>query len=105
MYSDGKERRGAVRRRVLKGAIMAFNERHSALPCTVRDLSTSGARIRADGTAYVPDEFILIIELDGTEADCSVVSRRGKDMGVKFTSPLRAVKPRRAQIVAALRRS
>jgi hypothetical protein len=103
MDSESKERRNAPRRRVLKGSIAAFNDRHSTLPCSVRDLSATGARIRVEAAAVPPDRFVLIIELDGFEADCEVVNRRGRDIGVRFLSPARTVKPRRTQVVKALR--
>jgi hypothetical protein len=104
MQEEGKERRGAVRRRMLKGAIITSADRKTAIPCMVRDTSASGARLRFDTGLTIPDTFLLIIDLDGIEVDCEVVSRRGRDMGVKFTSSTRAVKPRRVQIITALRR-
>ncbi len=100
---DSKERRGSPRRRVLKGAIVAYNDRHITLPCTVRDLSTSGARVRVEGSVAAPDRFILMIEQDGFEADCEVVNRRANDLGVKFVSTPRTVKPKRVQIVKGTR--
>jgi hypothetical protein len=103
MDSGSKERRGAPRRRVLKAGIMAFNDRFSTLPCTVRDVSAGGARLRTEATVVPPDKFVLIIELDGFEADCEVVSRRGRELGVKFVAPPRAVKPKRVQIVKPIR--
>ncbi len=103
MDATGNERRGSPRRRVLKGSIILFNDRHSTLPCTVRDLSATGARVRVESSVTAPDTFVLVIELDGFEADCEVVHRRAKDLGVRFTSPPRTVKPRRVQIVKALR--
>jgi hypothetical protein len=98
-----KERRSSPRRRVLKGAIVLYGNRNITLPCMVRDLSDSGARIRVEGSIAAPDKFILMIELDGFEADCEVVNRSGKDLGVKFVSPPRAVKARRVQIVKGTR--
>ncbi len=94
--------RKASRRRVLKSGVIAFNDRFSALPCTVRDLSPSGAHLRVEGTTNVPNTFELIIELDGLEAQCEVAWRKGKEIGVRFSSAPRMVTPRRSQIVNAL---
>ena len=94
-----RERRGAERRRVLKAGIIAFNGRHSTLPCTVRDLSETGARIAVTGTVSAPDTFELIIELDGIEASCEVVLRRPNEVRVRFSEPPRTVAPRRIQVV------
>jgi hypothetical protein len=96
------EARGGPRRRVLKSGIIAFNDRYSALPCTVRNLSTTGAHLRAEGSINTPNTFELLIELDGFEANCEVVWRRDKEMGVRFLSAPRMVPPKRAQVVNAL---
>ena len=95
-------RRGAQRRRVLKAGIIAFNARHSTLPCTVRDVSNSGARLIVDGSINAPDTFELLIELDGLEADCEVVSRKAGEIRAKFLSPPRTVSARRIQVVNAV---
>ena len=96
------EARVAPRRRVLKSGIIAFNDRYSALPCTVRDLSAAGAHLRADGSINTPNTFELLIELDGFEVNCEVIWRKDKDIGVKFLSAPRMVPPKRAQVVNAL---
>jgi hypothetical protein len=96
------EARRETRRRMLKAGIIAFNDRYSTLPCTVRDLSSTGARLRVDAVFNVPDTFDLIVELDGLEAPCQVVWRRQNEIGVTFISPPRMVAPKRAQILKAL---
>jgi len=100
--SAEKQARVVSRHRVLKSGIIAFNDRYSALPCTVRDLSTTGAHLRADSSINTPNTFELLIELDGFEANCEVVWRKDKDIGVRFLSPPRSVPPKRAQVVNAL---
>lgn len=97
---ENEPRRGARRRRILKAGIIAFNARHSTLPCTVRSLSATGAQLRMHGAASAPDTFDLIIELDGLEASCSVVWRRGEDIGVRFEGEPRKTAPKRAQVIA-----
>jgi hypothetical protein len=96
------ERRQSPRRRVLKGGVVAFNDRYVTLPCTVRDLSDGGARLRIEGSLTAPDTFELIIDIDGLEAACEVVSRRGNELSVRFTAPPRMVPPRRMQVVNAI---
>lgn len=39
----------ASRKRVLKGASAAFNHEFSAIPCTLRDVSETGARVIFEG--------------------------------------------------------
>lgn len=97
-----EEKRKTPRRRVLKAGIVAFNDRYSSLPCTVRDISESGARIRMDGSLTAPDTFTLIVELDGLEADCEVVARTANEIRVRFVSPPRKVTPHRTQVIKPL---
>ena len=85
-YGPEEKRRGP-RRRVLKGAIVAYNDRRSTMPCFVRDISDTGARLRMDCSMSPPDTFLLIIELDGIEVDCEVVWRKQPDLAVAFVSP------------------
>ncbi len=92
MVDNPKERRTSPRRRILKGAIATFQDRRFTVACTVRDLSATGARLRVEGSVPAPDKFVLVIEADHSEADCEVVSRKGKDIGVRFVSPPRTVK-------------
>ena len=96
------DKQRAPRRRVLKAGIVAFNDRHSTLPCTVRNVSDTGALIRMPGTLSPPDTFDLIIELDGLEASCTVMWRKGEDVGVRFNEPPRRIAPRRSQVVTAV---
>lgn len=95
---DHPSARKSMRRRQLKGALISFNNRHSTLPCSVRDISDKGARLEA-AAASVPDTFVLIVELDGLEAECEVVWRKVNFVGVKFTSPPKRTEPRRLQVV------
>lgn len=92
--------RKTTRRKQLKAGIISFNNRHSTLPCSVRDISDTGARLEA-AAASVPDTFTLIIELDGLEADCEVVWRKVNFVGVRFTGPTKHKEPRRLQVVQA----
>lgn len=45
-----EQRTGLVRRRVLKTGIVAFNGHNSTIVCEVRDLTTTGARLRVEGS-------------------------------------------------------
>lgn len=93
------EPRTTARRRMLKAGTVCFNDRHSTLPCTVRDLSDEGARLRLTGSIDAPDTFELFIELDGIWVDCEVVWRSNKEIGVVFTSPKIQEAPRRTQVL------
>ena len=96
------EARAALRRRVLKSGIAASNDRRLTVSCTVRDLSATGARLRVEGLRTVPDTFELIIDLDGLEADCQVMWRKGGEVGVRFVSAPRTVAAKRSQVINPL---
>ena len=101
MKQDG-DGRMAARRRVLKSGIAASNDRRLTVNCTVRDISDTGARLRVEGSMTVPDTFELLIPLDGLEAPCQVVWRKGGDVGVKFLSAPRIAAPKRAQVISTV---
>lgn len=75
------------RARVLKGAHAAFNEEHSAIPCTVRDISETGARLQFELGWIVPSHFTLFVDIDGYKVECEKVRHEGDIYGVKFVGP------------------
>jgi hypothetical protein len=92
----------APRRRMLKAGVVAYNDRHVTIPCLVRDVSATGARLRIEASVTAPDTFDLIIDLDGMEASCQVVWRKGTDMGVRFLAAPRMVSAKRVQVISPL---
>lgn len=90
------------RRRVLKTGVIAFADRFRSFPCTVRDLSEAGARLRVDNPAMVPHHFELLIEQDGFEAECEIAWRQDREIGVHFTAPPRQTGAVRKQVVTAV---
>ncbi|MGE0280007.1 MAG: PilZ domain-containing protein [Rhizobiaceae bacterium] len=55
------ERRADLRRRVLKGATVSFNNGYSSFECVVRNQSENGARLSLAETFALPKQFWLII--------------------------------------------
>ena len=77
------ETRIAPRYRVSKPAQIEYGG--DKTPCTVRDLSATGAAIELiDPSATVPAAFILIIPDDKLKLPCRVVWRRTFKIGVTF---------------------
>lgn len=76
------EKRATLRYRVLKRGTLAFAG--GGIDRTVRNLSTSGARIDLPAPAKLPATFMLIIEADQFIRRCrSVWSDNGR-LGVAF---------------------
>ena len=74
-----------------------------SVPCVVRNLSNTGARITAPRIQSLPDEFVL--ELSGTrDRACRVVWRTKTELGVAFaavTGNMPKPRPARSQVVVA----
>jgi hypothetical protein len=80
-----QERRQESRRRALKTARIVFNNRFSAIDCTVRNLSQHGAMLLVSGPHGIPDAFLLELDEGATLHDCRVIWREEKRIGVEFT--------------------
>ena len=79
------EHRAAPRHRVLKTGMIEFAG--ESLPCTVRNLSASGARIEVNSPLWFPDRFVLAIPSEGWRKACHIVWRRERVIGVTFETP------------------
>ncbi|MAZ84278.1 MAG: hypothetical protein CME90_11820 [Hoeflea sp.] len=88
------------RARVLKGAHAAFNHEFSAVPCTVRDLSETGAKVHFEDGFIVPDRFTLFVEVDGIKVDCERVWLKGQNCGVRFIGPVTRTRAARPQVIS-----
>ena len=76
-------RREQMRRTVIKGARIVYNERKSTLDCRIRDMSEEGARIDLMTQQLLPHEFEL--QMAGTPARrCGLCWARGTFIGVRF---------------------
>ena len=102
LKQESGDKRIAARKRVLKAGLVAYNDRHVSVPCTVRDISDTGARLRIDGSVSAPDTFELIVDMDGLEASCEVVWRNGKELGVRFLAAPRKVAVKRTQVITPI---
>jgi PilZ domain len=76
------ERRQSQRRKVLKGARIAFGGEDVA--CTVRNLSDTGAGLDVPNALGLPPSFMLVIETDQFIRRCRPVWRSDKRIGVAF---------------------
>lgn len=74
----------AQRQEVLRSAKISINGSEDAMDCTIRDISTGGARISVAKPAETPNSFLLICRADDLLARCQVAWRRGHELGVRF---------------------
>ncbi len=77
------ERRALPRRHTLKSGRIAFNSGRSTIDCTVRNLSSQGAKLTVASVVGIPDSFELMLG-DGVRHQCRVIWRTLKELGVEF---------------------
>jgi len=78
------ERRRQPRARTLKAARILFNQHHSVIDCTVRNLSPEGACLNVASALGIPERFDVIFEADHSIRPCRVVWHKEKQLGVEF---------------------
>lgn len=80
----GAEKRSSQRRRVLKGAEIAHERITQNIPCQIKNISDTGLMLQVDGQYQVPDQFKLIVPMDGYSVPCEKVRAEGEKIGVRF---------------------
>jgi hypothetical protein len=78
-----EEKRETQRQKTLKGALIAFNDGHSTVSCTISNFSSGGARLKVASILGVPDTFTLRLA-DKRQIPCTVVWRKATELGVRF---------------------
>jgi hypothetical protein len=68
----------------LKAARILFNQHHSVIDCTVRNLSPGGACLNVASALGIPERFDVIFEADHTIRPCRMVWHKEKQLGVEF---------------------
>ena len=77
------EKRKVQRHRTLKAGSIIFN-RAADIDCRVRNLSPAGACVEVASQVGIPDEFVLVIDVDHLKQPCHVIWRTSTRMGVEF---------------------
>ena len=78
-----QERRQVPRHRTLKAGSITFN-RDAGVDCRVRNLSPASACLEVASQIGIPDEFVLVVEIDHVKASCHVIWRTATRLGVAF---------------------
>lgn len=95
--AKGACNRKSKRRNTALPAMMTFKGMRVAVPCTVIDMSGTGARLELPPASlkqygdadHLPDEMVLVLRADRMQVDCDVKWRRGGKIGVRFRGPPR----------------
>ncbi len=83
------ERRKVQRHRTLKAGTITFN-RDGGLDCRVRNMSPIGACLEVASQIGIPDDFVLVVEIDHVKSPCHVVWRTATRLGVEFCAQQQA---------------
>ena len=86
---SGIEQRKAPRKKVLLTGKIISGEGTHVLDCTIRDVSTTGARITLAQGRTMPDEAFLLDMVNRVAYEAVVVSERAGGFGLKFKKTLR----------------
>jgi len=79
------ERRKIQRHRMLKAGSITFN-RAAGVDCRVRNLSPAGACLEVASQVGIPNEFVLVVEVDHLKLPCHVIWRTATRLGVEFNA-------------------
>jgi hypothetical protein len=77
------ESRRASRRNILRAGRISFAK--ESMTCTVRNISATGALIEGASLNRTPDGFSLVLEMESTARPCTVVWRKNRQIGVRFS--------------------
>ncbi len=87
------------RARALKKGKLLFNRGLRSVPCIIRNLSETGAKLEFEQAYLLPAEFILQIDLEDFEVTCERRWEEGLRCGVEFISEKRPVSKQREQVL------
>ena len=85
-WESAFERRTIGRTKILKGALLFFSAKAGVQSCTVRDVTNSGAGIRAQNLQIIPLDFALSFDSFRTLRSCRLIWRQDDFLGVAFES-------------------
>jgi hypothetical protein len=82
------ELRAKSRRHFHYNASVLIDATTSPRPCSISDISETGARIMLESECELPERFILLLTPSGeARRHCRLVWRNGLSAGVEFPTP------------------
>jgi hypothetical protein len=80
----GENKRGDQRQRVLKSGRIVLEDLRS-FECTLRDVSSTGAKLLVKNPEGLPDTFRLLMAADSSIRPVKVMWRKPDSVGVHYT--------------------
>lgn len=78
--------RNESRRQVFRAAIIIFGPDATQVPCSILNISSSGARITTKWASKLPDRFQLMNKKYRLDVECEVRWQLEDDLGLRFLS-------------------
>ncbi len=85
MTTTTAERRGAPRSRAFLKGLIVYSHGNMSVPCLVRDISASGARLKLASGIVVPNTFDLHFPDRNERRPARLVRVIGDEIGVEYT--------------------
>ncbi len=78
------EKRASPRKPLEYSAGLDFGDGRSPRACVLSNISRTGARIRVDNTADLPERLTLLLSSNGVMRRCRVAWSEGQNVGLEF---------------------
>jgi hypothetical protein len=78
------EKRSSPRKHLEYPAGLDFGDGRPPRACVLSDISKTGARIRVDNAADMPEQVTLLLSRNGVMRRCRVAWTEGQDVGLEF---------------------
>ncbi|MEP1209005.1 MAG: PilZ domain-containing protein [Rhizobiaceae bacterium] len=76
------------RRKAFKAGIVSYQNHALTQDCVIRDISSGGVKLQFPKPAMIPDNFCLIIPMEGQRVECQVRWRKGNVVGAVFVGEM-----------------
>jgi PilZ domain len=87
-YRSQTDLRKSPRQKFHYNAVILVEGEKQVHPCSIVDISDSGARLQFEEEFEVPERFVLLLTKGkGPRRHCEIVWRNGLFIGVKFPPP------------------
>ncbi|PIT00461.1 transcriptional regulator [Bradyrhizobium nitroreducens] len=96
------DHRAAVRHNTLRTGIVEFDNGAGStvsVPCTIRDVSATGARLSLNSSAWIAEDFTLVFA-SGLRKACRVAWRKERLVGAAFADGYASVDEQAAMMTA-----
>ncbi|HTP90209.1 MAG TPA: PilZ domain-containing protein [Xanthobacteraceae bacterium] len=86
---NSANQRRKPRRTLRYKARILIDKKGTQIPCSLSDVSETGARVKLESESELPEQFVLLLTPTGSSRRlCRLAWRDGTAVGVAFTDPV-----------------